>query len=104
MNVNYLNKNIGFEFYDVSTNSLGTPIENWTFLKESYANVRLLNGDTAVGDGDSAFTTLEFTVRYDEDINYKCRIIYEHQPYAIKHIWTEGRLDWTKIRAKVWEE
>ena len=98
------NRSIVFEKEDTTTNSVGTPIEGYQFLKESWANVRLLTGATQyTEDAGLPFSDIEFIVRYDEEIDYSCRIYYDNQYYKIKHIHTQGRKDYTQIRATVWE-
>lgn len=103
MNSNDLNKHIIIEKETTTVNSLGTPVETYSFLKESYAGVWLKSGNTQYSDGALPFSTVEFIVRYDERIDYKCRIYYEGQYYKIKHIYVQGRKDWQRVQAIVWE-
>jgi SPP1 family predicted phage head-tail adaptor len=105
MNTNDLNKSIVVEKETTSINANGTPIETYQFLKESYAGMTLRSGETQYSDmGALPFNNVEFLIRYDERINYKCRFKYEGQYYRIKHIQVLGRQDWMLIRAIVWEE
>ena len=99
------NRFITFEKEITTTNAVGTPIETYIFLKESWANFRLLSGNTQYTE-EAALpnSSVEFTVRYDPEINYACRIKYDNQYYKIKHIFSDGRRDYTKIRAIVFEE
>ncbi len=99
------NKHITIQKEVTSLNSIGTPIKNYSFLKESWANFYLLGGGSQFSEvGILPSSDVEFTVRYDPEINYACRIKYDNQYYSIRHIFTEGRCDYTRIRCKVWEE
>ena len=85
-------------------NAAGTPIESYNFLKESYAGITLRSGDTSfTAEGALPFNNVEFLLRYDSRINYKCRFSYENQYYKIKHIQVMGRKDWMLVKAIVWE-
>ena len=104
MRPSILNKQITFEKEVTTKNAVGTPTESYSFLKQSYADVRVLNGGTEYTTESSIpFTRVEFTIRWDSDINYKCRILYDNQYYEINHIETLGRNHWLKIRSVVWE-
>ena len=98
------NKHITFERETTTINSLGNPIETYAFFKESWASFRMLRGNTLYGEGALPYTEAEFVVRYDPSIDYSCRIYCDGQYYKIKHIWTEGRQDYTHITAIVFEE
>ena len=88
-----------------STNDVGTPTETYEFLKETYAATRLMAGNTDYDElGRLPFSAIEFTVRYDSRINYKCRILYEDEYYAIKHVYVPGRKDWMKLVTIVFED
>lgn len=105
MNTNTLNKHIIIEKEETSKNALGTPTEAYHFLKESYAGVWLKSGNTEYGEeGALPFSSVEFIIRYDNRVNYKCRIKYEGQYYKLNHIYVVGREDWMRIQAIVWEE
>ena len=105
MYTSMLNKSVIIEKSTETTNAVGTPVENFSFLKESYAGMTLRDGNTAYTDtGELAFNNVEFLLRYDSRINYSCRLKYENQYYKIKHIQVVGRKDWMQVRAIVWEE
>ncbi len=100
-----LNKSIIVEKENTTINDVGTPIETYQFLKETYARISLQSGDTSfTEDGALPYTNEEFLLRYDDRINYKCRFQYENQYYMIKHIKVVGRKDWMKIKCIVWED
>ena len=99
-----LNRVITIEKEQTSTNSVGTPTEEYAFWKQTHANVRFLSGSSEyAAEGTLPFTRAEFTIRYDPNINYKCRILYDNQYYEIGHIQTIGRNHWLKIVSVVWE-
>ena len=103
-NVNDLNRQIVFEKEKTSKNAYGTPVEGYSFLKTAFANIRVLSrGSEYNEEGTLPFTRVEFVVRYDPMIDYKCRIQYENQYYEIGHIETMNRKQFLKIRSVVWE-
>lgn len=100
-----LNKRIIIE-KEVKDNTPGdTPKPVWQFMKNSWANIRLLSGATQyTEDGALPFSTTEIIVRYDEKINYNTRIKYDNQYYKINHIHVVNRKDWMRLMCIVWEE
>lgn len=99
------NRAIQFEKKTTVKNIGGTPTEVWTFMKESWANFRLLSGSMQITqDAGLPTSNVEFTVRFDPTINYDCQIKMEGHTYQIQHIYTEGRKDYTRIRANVYNE
>ena len=99
-----LNKLITFEKESTTKNRVGTPTESYVFLKTKYAELYVTGGASSYGaDGTIPFTNDVFVIRYDEDINYKCRIIYNNQYYKIEHIEEVGRKQFMRIKTIVWE-
>lgn len=99
-----LNKIIEIEKETTSVNEVGTPSESYEWMKNTYADVRVRTGATEYSEhGALPFTRVDFTIRYDSDVNYKCRIRYDNQYYSIDHIESIGRNQWMKIRTLVWE-
>lgn len=104
MTASSLNKRIIIEKETTAKNALGTPTETYSTLKETAANVIVRSGTTEFGsEGALPFTRVEFLIRYDSRVNYKCRILYESQYYSIDHIEMIGRKHLQKIRCIVWE-
>ena len=67
-----LNKQIVIEKEKTTTNRVGTPKETYVFHKECFAQIKTLSGTTQYDvTGSLPFTVSEFTIRYDENINYK---------------------------------
>ena len=73
-----LNRKIIFEKETTSKNAVGTPIETYVEYKNKYANVYVSGGSTEFGENSALpQTNIDFTIRYDSDITYKCRIKYK---------------------------
>jgi len=100
-----LNKFITIEWETTTVNAVGTPTEGYQgMVKEKWAEMRVLTGGSEYGgEGTLPFTRVEFTIRYDEEVNYKCRIKYDHQYYEIGHIEEVGRKHFQRIKCVVWE-
>ena len=87
-----------------TTNAVGTPTESYEKIKDTRAFVKVVSGSTEYSEyGALPFTKTEFTIRYDKNINYKCRINYNDQYYSIAHIEMLGRKHYLLIRSGVWE-
>ncbi len=70
-----------------------------SFLKYKWSGVQYLGGRTGADQyGENAQNDAIFTIRYDEDINYKCRIYYNDQYYKITHIELIGRNEGYRLR------
>lgn len=100
-----LDKIINIERETTVINAVGTPTEEYSFLKETYANIKVKSGSSEYTDeGTLPFTRVEFVIRYDKRVDYKCRINYKTQYYEIGHIEELGRKQWLKIRCVVWDD
>jgi len=99
-----LNKQLVIEKESTITNRVGTPKETYVFLKETWAQ-KVQNTAVTQYDpqGQIPFSTDDFIIRYDEEINYKCRIIYNNNYYKIEGIDYIGRRQWMKLKCIVWE-
>ena len=99
-----LNKQLTIEKEVTATNRVGTPTETYEFLKQSWAQ-KVQNTAVTQYDpqGQIPFSTDNFIIRYDEEINYKCRIIYNNNYYKIEGIDYIGRRHWMKLKCIVWE-
>jgi len=79
--------------------------KSWCFFKETFADVFIKAGGTNYAEeGPRAFTRVLFTIRYDEDIDYSCRIWYNDQMYMINHIEVVDRRHWMRIESVAWED
>jgi len=94
-----LNRRIVIEKETSAKNALGTPVETFTELKETWATVTYQGGGMRYEtEGEIAASDAEFTVRYDSDIDYNCRVKYEDEYYKITHIETIGRKEGLRLR------
>jgi len=99
-----LNKQIVIEKEVTTTNSKGTPKETYEFFKEAWAQKVQNNAVTQYNElGQIPFSTDDFIIRFDEEINYKCRVIYNNNYYKIEGIDYIGRRHWMKLKCIVWE-
>jgi len=100
-----LNKQIVIELESTKTNSKGTPEESYEFLKEAWAQKieRPAASTQYAPEGQVPFSSDEFIIRFDEDINYKCRVIWNNNYYKIEGIDFIGRRHWMKLKCIVWE-
>ena len=88
-----------------TTNAVGTPTEEYAFLKQTFANVYVRSGGSEyAAEGTLPFSRVEFTLRYDPQINYKCKIKHDNQWYEINHLENIGRKHWIKATCVVFED
>ena len=100
-----LTRKITIQKATVSKNTIGTPSESWEDYKYAYANVYVRGGGTEYVDGQELpYTNVEFTIRYDADINYDYRIKYNNSYYKILHIQELGRKVGLKFNTVVWND
>lgn len=99
-----LDTEISFEKETTTSNDIGTPVETYVFLKKKWSTVTYTGGRT-IGEehADRTITDTVFTIRYDEDVNYKCRILYNNCTYFIKHIEIIGRKVGMRIKTEMIE-
>ena len=99
-----LDTQITFEKETTAPNSIGTPVETYTTLKTKWATVTYGGGRT-FGDlyAERTYTDTIFTIRYDAEIDYKCRILYNSSYYKIEHIEVLQRKRGMRIRTTMLE-
>lgn len=79
--------------------------KEWVFFKETFADIFVQSKGTEYNEyGSHAFTAVEFVVRYDENIDYDCRIKYNNQVYVINHLEPIDRKQWIKIQSVAWKD
>lgn len=99
-----LNKQIVIEKETSVKNAVGTIKEEYSFFKEVYADVFISSGSAQYApEGTVPFTNVFMTVRYDKELDYKCRIVYNNNYYKIEHIEEIGRRHWMKLKVIVWD-
>ena len=97
-------KLITIERESTAKNRVGTQTETYTFLKQKYADLYVAGGTSQYGqEGTLPFSADIFVIRYDADVDYKCRIIYNNNYYKIEHIEEVGRKQFMRIKTVVWE-
>jgi len=84
-------------------NTVGTPVETYALLKTTFAAVKYTNGETEFNEGAQAYTDIDFTIRYDKAVDYKCRIKYEGIYYKILAIEAIGRRDGMRLKCVKFE-
>jgi len=99
-----LDKQVTLEKESTTTNRVGTPKETYVFLKQCNANKVPTGGSTQYAEeGQVPFSTDTFIIRYDDRVDYKCRLIYNNNYYKIEHIEELGRKHWLNLKCIVWE-
>lgn len=100
MIINNLNKKIRIEKRSKSVNQIGTPnSETYTLLRNTYAGVVYNSGSKLTNDaGEFPVYSIDFTVRYRDDYDYTCRIIYEGQTYIIDDIQIIGNKEGIRFK------
>jgi len=79
--------------------------KEWTFLKWSWSNISFKGGGmTFFEEGKNAFSRVVLTLRYDVDITYDCRFLYDNQYYYVYHIEDVDRKKYMRITSTNWEE
>jgi len=106
MNANDLNRRIAIYKFVKSTNAAGTPVETWVFQKWTWANIKVLGGDTQNADpeGNLPYTNVQITVRYDKEIDYYCQIKYNDQSYRITYINEDYRKNFYTLTCTTYNE
>lgn len=99
----FLNRIITIEQETTSVNAVGTPVETYAVLKKTFATVKYNNGGTQFNEGAMPYTDTEFSIRFDERINYKCRVLYNTEYYKILHLELIGRKDGMRLKCIKWD-
>jgi SPP1 family predicted phage head-tail adaptor len=105
-NSNDLKHRVSVYKYDRSNNAAGTPIESFKFYKYTYAGIRSLSGDLQndPAPGTTHNQVVEIVLRYDELIDYNCKIVYAKNTYRIDYIDPEARKGFLKLRCMTYNE
>lgn len=87
MLLHLMNKYIRIDKEITDKNSVGTPLETYVFLKNCWASIQFTAGRTIADQyGENINIDAIFSIRYDEEINTKCKIIYNNQTYKILYV------------------
>jgi head-tail adaptor len=93
-----LDKYITIEKETTTINAVGTPIETYAKLKDTFATIKYTAGRTDFEEGEMPNTDVDFSIRWDTNVNYKCRIVYNSEYFKILHIELIGRKDGMRIK------
>jgi len=105
MNASDLDKEIKVYLEVTTTNEVGTPTETYSHSFTTWSNVKYVSGGTEYsGYGALPYSKTIFTIRYNSDLNYKCKVEYEDQWYEIQHIKNIARKGFQEIETTVWED
>lgn len=105
MNVNDLRWPIEIWKYDYGDNSGGTPIETFKLYRKVYAYLKVRSGSTETSElGKLPNTSVEFVIRYDPVVDYRCQIKYNNKFYEIEHIEVIDRMAWMRLQTSVYNE
>ena len=104
MNAARLTEYIKLEVETTAKNNIGTPTETYGLLKYCFASVVYRNGGTDFEEGAYPYTNTEFSIRWDERVNYKCRVYFEQEYFKILHIEKIGRKDGLRLKCIRWDE
>jgi len=98
-----LNNFITIEIETTTKNAVGTPIETYAKLKDTWASIKYTSGGTQFNEGEMPYTDVDFSIRYDETVNYKCRVIFQSEYYKILYIENIGRKDGMRLKCLRWD-
>lgn len=100
-----LNKRILLQEKTSSRNAMGTPEDNWVDYRYTWAGVKYTGGGTDFEElGEIASTQTEFIIRYNPDIDYYFKIIYNNQKYKILHIEVTGNNEGLRLKTIRFED
>ena len=97
-NVSDLRTQVEVWKYIATDNSVGTPVEQFKLYRKKYANLKVISpGANQSSLGNLPSTNVIFTLRYDNEIDYKCQIKYNDVFYEVNHIEVVDRKSWMKL-------
>jgi SPP1 family predicted phage head-tail adaptor len=99
-----LNKSIEFEYKTLVKGTFGNSTPDWTFYKRFKASVTI-NAVNSYSEntGEVVNYVTTFIIRYDKNINYLYRILYNENHYKIRAITELGRKEGLVIKAELIE-
>lgn len=89
-----------------TTNSVGTPTETYVLFKKCYARVLFKNGASQNTNNNGVLPTAytEILIRYDENIDYTCRVKYKNWWYLINYIEEVDREAFLRLDCTVYQD
>lgn len=86
-------------------NASGTDTPSWSVLKTTFAEIYYGSGSVKYEEaGPLPYTSVQFQVRWDSRIDYKCRIIFNNEIHNIDQIEIIGRNKFMKIITHVYHD
>lgn len=99
-----LNKSIEFEHKTESVDDIGDVLSVWTFYKRFKASVTISPVNSySENTGEIVNYVTTFIIRYDKNINYKYRILFNENYYKIRAITELGRKEGLVLKAELIE-
>lgn len=99
-----MDKFIRIEVETTSINDVGTPYEEYTFLRNVYASIKYPKSGTDFDEAAHPFTYTEFTIRWMSDLDsYKNKVKWEGEYYKISHIEKIGRNEGLRYKCVLWD-
>jgi head-tail adaptor len=105
-NANDLQKLVEIWKESTTTNSVGTPTETYLLYKKCYARILFRSGTSQNTDNNGVLPTAytEILVRYDPNIDYKCKVKYNNWWYLINYIEELDRSSFLKLDCTVYQD
>jgi len=100
-----LNKFITIEKGTMGKDAVGAPSSSYVVVSNVWANMFIRSVDTRfTTEGSLPISTTEWTIRYRDDVDIKCRIIYDGDYYKILSVEKVGRKEALKITTMLFNE
>lgn len=97
-----LDRKITFQEKNVAKSASGVPKETWSDYDTQYANMYIRSGSMNNGEWSAqAEISVEWKMRYRDDIDYDMRIKYDGEIYSIEFIEKLGRNEGLRITSKL---
>jgi head-tail adaptor len=105
-NSNDLQKLVEIWKETTTTNSVGTPTESYLLYKKTYARILFKSGTSINTENKGVLPTAytEILVRYDSEIDYKCKVKYNNWWYLIGYIEEVDRKAFMRLDCTVYED
>ena len=100
-----LNRSITIEQSTSGKDSFGAPTSTYTVLSTVWASMYIRSVDSRfMTEGTLPISTVEWTIRYRNDVDIKCRIKHDGDYYKILSVEKVGRKESLKITTVLFNE
>ena len=100
-----LNKFISIERGTTSKDAVGAPTTGYAVVSYVWSSMYIRSVDLRfMTEGTLPITTTEWTIRYRDDVDIKCRIIFEGDTYKILSVEKVGRKEALRITTTLFNE